>query len=266
MSGTIANDEILTGEAVALDVQPLGVMPRAVGALLDMLVSIAIIVGAFYLFSVMASAGILSEAMLRIATISTLAVVLVGLPTTVETLSGGRSLGKLAMGGRIVRADGGAIGFRHAFIRALLGVLEVYMLLGTLALIVAIFTPRAQRLGDLTAGTYSERTRAKPVASFVVPMPPALTQWAGVADVARLPDRLGRRLAQFAASADRLPPYQRARFAHELAEEASPYVSPRPPVDDETFLFGVVAARRAREYRALQFRAAQAARLTGQRH
>src|SRR3546814_2286922 len=62
--------------------------------------------------------------------ITLLVVVTVVAPTTVETVTRGRSLGKLAVGGRIVRPDGGAIGFRHAFLRALLGVLELWFTLG----------------------------------------------------------------------------------------------------------------------------------------
>src|SRR3546814_14926190 len=83
-------------------------------------------------------------------------------PTTVETVTRGRSLGKLAVGGRIVRADGGAIGFRHAFLRALLGVLELWFTLGSLAALVGAFTPLAQRLGAPLAGPYRARTRPRP--------------------------------------------------------------------------------------------------------
>src|SRR3546814_5251935 len=99
-------------------------------------------------------------------------------PTTVETVTRGRSLGKRAVGGRIVRADGGAIGFRHAFLRALLGVLELWFTLGSLAALVGAFTPRAQRLGDLLAGTYSERTRTRPLPAPAPGIPPALAGWA----------------------------------------------------------------------------------------
>ena len=53
-------------------------------------------------------------------------------PAAVETLSRGRSLGKLAAGLRIVRDDGGAIRFRHAVIRALIGFLEIYLTFGGL--------------------------------------------------------------------------------------------------------------------------------------
>ena len=60
--------------------------------------------------------------------------------------------GRWAVGGRIVRVDGGAAGFRHAFIRAFIGVLEIWLTAGAVAAIVGAFTPRTQRLGDLVAG------------------------------------------------------------------------------------------------------------------
>ena len=46
-------------------------------------------------------------------------------PVTIETLTRGRSLGKMAAGLRTVRDDAGPITFRHAFTRGLLGVVEV---------------------------------------------------------------------------------------------------------------------------------------------
>ncbi len=44
-------------------------------------------------------------------------VALVVVPMTVELATQGKSLGRLAVGARIVRDDGGAVGFRHSFIR-----------------------------------------------------------------------------------------------------------------------------------------------------
>src|SRR6478672_942677 len=61
-------------------------------------------------------------------TASVLAIVV--LPTTVETLTRSRSLGKAATGLRTVRDDAGPIGFRHALTRALIGVVELWMFSG----------------------------------------------------------------------------------------------------------------------------------------
>ncbi|MFE7846043.1 RDD family protein [Microbacterium sp. NPDC057407] len=258
----VHQDEILTGEAVALDVQPLGFFLRALGVLIDMLIGVALLI----LFSVVTGwllgSGAVDESAVTILTISTIVLVLVVIPTVVETTTRGRSLGKLAVGGRIVRVDGGASGFRHAFIRALVGVFELWMTLGAVAALVGAFTPRSQRLGDLLAGTYSERTRTPPLPPADFAVPPALTQWAAVADVGRLPDRLARRLAQFAASARNLAPAARARAGASLAAEAAQHVSPVPAVDPETFIMGVIAVRRQRELRALKLEAARVAAMT----
>ena len=51
--------------------------------------------------------------------------VVVGYPLVMETLTRGRTLGKMAIGLRTVRDDGGPIRFRQALVRALLEVVEV---------------------------------------------------------------------------------------------------------------------------------------------
>jgi uncharacterized RDD family membrane protein YckC len=258
----IQQDEVLTGEAVALDVQPVGYFLRALGTLIDVLIGL----GAFILFALVTSwligESVLDVVTLPILTVSILVTVMVVIPTTVETMSRGRSLGKLAVGGRIVRTDGGASGFRQAFIRALVGVFEIWLTFGAVAALVGAFTPRAQRLGDLMAGTYSERTRTPKLPPPAPPIPPVLSGWAGVADVARLPDRLSRRIAQFVQNADAMQPPARARLAAELAAEAAVHVSPVPDVDGETFLRAVVGVRRDRELRALLLEQERVAALT----
>ncbi|MFV0374950.1 RDD family protein [Microbacterium sp.] len=247
----IAQDEILTGEAVALDVQPVGYFMRVVGTAIDIAVSIG--------FALLFIAVILwvDESIFAVAEVTTIIVIslmvfiTVILPTTVETVTRGRSVGKLAVGARIVRTDGGASGFRQAFIRALVGVLEVWMTFGGIAGVVGAFTPRSQRLGDLIAGTYAERTRAPRLPPPAGGIPAALAGWAQVADIGPLPDRLARRAGQFVRGAATLDPPARARAAERIAAEARPFVSPVPPADPETFLRGVVALRREREYAAL---------------
>ncbi|HWT33090.1 MAG TPA: RDD family protein, partial [Microbacterium sp.] len=102
-----AQDEVLTGEAVALDVQPIGFFLRALGALIDVLVGIVVIVllGLAAVWAV--DRGVLPTSTTGILTIAVIVLGTVVLPATVETATHGRSLGRLAVGGRIVRADGG---------------------------------------------------------------------------------------------------------------------------------------------------------------
>lgn len=258
----IHQDEVLTGEAVALDVQPIGYFLRALGVLIDMVIGVVLLLLFVLVMTWMLGLGVIDESTLTIATIGILVLVMVAIPTVVETTTRGRSLGKLAVGGRIVRTDGGATGFRHAFIRALVGVFELWFTFGAVAALVGAFTPRSQRLGDLMAGTYSERTRTPRLPETVYGVPPQLVEWAAVADVARLPERLARRLAQFGTSARNMEPSARARIAASLAAEAAEHVSPVPAIDPETLVMGVVAVRRQRELRALELESARVRTLT----
>lgn len=259
------SDEVLSGEAVAIDVQPVGFVLRAAGAIIDMLVGYGVFVLWIFLRIWLLDAGVLDEATDRIATVAALVVSFVVLPITMEVALKGRSLGKLAVGGRIVRMDGGAAGFRHAFIRALLGVLEIYLTFGGVAVLVGAFTARSQRLGDLVAGTYSQRVRTPRLAGHAPVLPPQLAGWAQIADVARMPDRLARRISQFLVSAPRMMPAARERVAQELLAEATPFVSPVPAAPAELVLVGITVLRRERERRALENADRRAERLTGRR-
>lgn len=69
-----------------------------------------------------------------------------------EWLGRGRTPGKRAMGLRVVRADGRAVGLTGALIRNLLRPLDLGTS-GVVALVVAGLTRRHQRLGDLAGGT-----------------------------------------------------------------------------------------------------------------
>lgn len=260
-----AEDEVLSGEAVAIDVQPVGFFFRVLGALIDVVVSIAVFVGIIMLQLWAASVFGVDEAVNRILTVASIVFAFVVLPVAIEVLTHGRSLGKLAVGGRIVRLDGGAAGFRHAFIRAVIGVLEIYMTFGALAILAGAFTARSQRLGDMIAGTYSQRVRTPRLVSIPPVMPPALADWARIADVARMPDRLARRISQFLHTADRMLPAARARIAHDLLVEAAPFISPLPSAPDEVVLLAATALRRERETRALHLADARAEKLSGAR-
>ena len=247
--------ELMTGEAVGLDLRPISFILRAAGAIIDFIAYF----GLWLLILLAVTSPMLSaffdEASGRAVTLSALVFCLVVAPTAVETLSQGKSLGKLAVGGRIVRDDGGSIGLRHAFIRSLTGVLEVFSTLGGIASVTALLNGRTKRLGDLLAGTYSQNERVSKITPPVYGVPLELLGWATTADVARMPDGLSRRIAQFLRQASRLTPDARARMSRSLATEASGFVSPLPTVDAELFLAAVSALRRDREYTGLSLEA-----------
>ncbi|MFF1571847.1 RDD family protein [Leifsonia sp. NPDC058292] len=241
--------ELVTGEAVALDVRPVSYILRAAGAAIDWLISMLVMLGAVLLL--IATGGGLDAAIGRALIVLILVFGMVVLPLTVELASRGRSVGRLVVGARVVRDDGGAIGFRHALIRSLVGVIEIYMTLGGIAALAGLLNSRSKRLGDLLAGTYSQLERVPKVTPLLYAMPPELALWAATADVAKLPDRLSRRISQYVRQAGQLTPAARAGLSAELAHEASAFVSPLPPVSAETFLLAVSVMRRERDAAAL---------------
>ncbi|WP_175985936.1 RDD family protein [Microbacterium tenebrionis] len=258
-------DEVLSGEAVAIDVQPLGFFMRALGSFIDMVVGWVLFLLFLWLRTWLLFTGIIDASIDGILNITAAVICFVVVPIVVELATRGRSLGRLAVGGRIVRLDGGAAGFRHAFIRSLIGVLEIYMTFGAIAMLSGAFTPRSQRLGDLVAGTYSQRVRTPKLVPLAPVMPPALTGWAQIADVARMPDRLARRISQFLQHAERMSPPARARVAGDLVAESAAFVSPQPAAHPEQILIAITVLRREREFRALAIADAKTERLTGRR-
>lgn len=250
------DDELVSGEAVTLTLRPTSFVLRATGCLIDtllyaagLIITISLLLGPIQQVFDMA---------LVIATQTVLLVVfLVILPTAVESLSRGRSLGRLIVGARIVRDDGGPIGVRHALVRALIGVVEIIMTAGGVAAIVGLLSPKSKRLGDIVAGTFSQRERTPVPSSVDFVMPEELLAWARVADVARLPDSLARRIAQFIRSSEGMNPGSRNQLAHSLATEAANHVHPVPTVPPERFLLAVAALRRERDAIALARERAQ---------
>ncbi|NTW42208.1 MAG: RDD family protein [Cellulomonadaceae bacterium] len=242
------SEEILIGEGVLLDARPASFATRSLGALIDLAAIVA--VGLVVMWVVIAAAVALDEAALAAMAVTAVVVVLIGIPTTVETLTRGRSLGKLAMGLRIVRDDGGPIRFRHAFIRALTGVLELWISGGAIAVITSLVNPQGKRLGDLLAGTYSVRVRGGQKAMAPLVMPAELAGWAHHADIRRLPDGLALSARQFLGRAGRLHAGSRARLGASLAADIETYVAPGPPrgTHPERFIAAVLAERRDREY------------------
>ena len=245
-------DLVLTGEAVALDLPVASVGVRAVAGALDLAVAALLTTVAVLGVSVVAPA--LDGALQAVVVLVMVVAVVVGLPTAAETLTRGRTLGKWAMGLRAVRRDGGPVSFRHAFVRALVGVVEIYVLSGVPALFAALATARGQRVGDLVAGTYVVRERFRLRLTEPRPCPPHLRAWAATADLADPPVTLAVAVRQFLLRAPGLDPQHRWSTAERLAAALSEYAAPAPPsgTHPEDFLAAVLAERRERDVARLR--------------
>jgi uncharacterized RDD family membrane protein YckC len=245
-------EDLITGEAVVLELYPASFVVRALALVAD-LVMIAVL-GVILLVLLHFAAGSIDPAAgTAIVLVSSLGLVL-GVPILVETLTRGRSLGKWLAGLRVVRDDGGPIRFRHALIRGLLSILEIYQSFGSIALIVSLLNRRGKRIGDLLAGTYVIRERTPRELFSPVRMPAYLQVWAQSSDLGRLPDRLTLAVRQFLGRAARLSPPAREGLGRSLAQQVSAYVAPLPPpgTHPEDFLAAVLAERRERDYTRLR--------------
>jgi uncharacterized RDD family membrane protein YckC len=254
----VSDQGIVTGEGVLLETRPAAFASRMLGAIIDAAAYAAGTVLVILLVGVLGGGGDYSSA---IFTVLFMVTVLVAVPVTVETLTRGRSLGKLAMGMRIVRDDGGPITVRHALVRALVGVIELWATSGVIAIVASAVHPRGKRLGDMLAGTYSARVRGRRVAPVAIAMPPYLQGWAVAADIARLPDGLALAVRQFLGRARMLHPASRVELGTRLTEQVQAYVRPLPPAatHPDDFLAAVIAERRSRELAAEYRRQARAA-------
>jgi uncharacterized RDD family membrane protein YckC len=260
---TLTTDDLVTGEAVALDLPPAGLGTRIASGLVDVLVTVLLLVGVVLLFTIAALQA--DGALVAVALVGALVFVFLVVPTTVETLTRGKSLGKLTFGLRTVRDDAGPISFHHAFVRALIGIVEIYVFSGGPAFFAALLSSRGKRLGDYAAGTYVVRERVRLQLAPPAPMPPPLAAWAASADMASLPTGLALAVRQFLGRLPQVDPVSRATVGGRLAGQVAAYVAPPPPpgTPPEAFLAAVVASRRERDSARLAREADLRRRLTG---
>ena len=244
---TLTTDDLVTGEAVALDLPPASIGSRIVSGLIDVVVTMILFVAAIFVFVVAALQA--DYALIWASFIATMIVVFLVYPATMETLTRGKSLGKLACGLRTVRDDAGPITFQHAFVRALVGFVEIYLFEGVPAFFSALISSRGKRLGDYAAGTYVVRDRVRLRLAPPTLMPPPLAAWARSADIASLPTGLALAVRQFLGRLPTLDPASRVSIGGRLADQVSRYVAPTPPpgTPPEAYLAAVVASRRERD-------------------
>lgn len=242
--------ELVTGEAVALELRPARLPSRVLAVVVDLIVVMVVYIAVT--IALVAASSSLDDAAQVALSIAAFLLVLVGGPIAVETLSHGRSLGKLAVGLRVVRDDGGPIRFRHALVRGAIGVVEILMTFGVVACIASLVSARGRRLGDVFAGTLVVRERI-PVSrgGFVPPPPPWLAGRFSELDLSAVPDGLWLAIRQYLTRMHQLDQQVGWAMAERLASDlAARTGAPAPQgVPPGAYLAAVVQERQAREAR-----------------
>ncbi len=244
--------EVVTGEAVVIDLPFARFPTRAVALTLDLLVQVVLLILLSGVAVAAAAGGALNEAAFAAVELTVFVLIVVGYPTTFETLSRGRTLGKLALGLRVVSDDGGPERFRQALMRALTGVLEIWLTLGFLALVTSLLSANSKRLGDIFAGTFVITTRLPQpggTAAALPTLPPALAAWASTLELSGLNDGTADTARQYLSRYYMLTPAARTEFGRRIAAAMAAQVTPAPPpgTTPPDYLSAVLAERRARE-------------------
>ncbi|MBB4939892.1 putative RDD family membrane protein YckC [Streptosporangium album] len=247
--------DVVTGEAVVVEVRVAQLPSRAAALLIDMAIQILTLLGASFLVGLLAFSA--DGALLTMIYIVLTVLVLVGYPVIFETLSRGRSLGKLALGLRVVGDDGGPERFRQALFRGLAGVLEFWMLSGAPALISSLISEKGKRLGDVFAGTMVISERGPRQYGPPLEMPAPLAAWAATLELSRLPENIAATARQYLMRWHDLSPAVQHEMGVRIATEMSAFVSPPPPpgVPPFAYLTAVLAERRRRDHLRLAHQA-----------
>jgi uncharacterized RDD family membrane protein YckC len=245
---------VVTGEGVAFALPRAGIGSRTVASVVDLAIQF---VALLILLVIDGGFGGVDSAAMSAVVIVEIVLVLAGYPIVSEWLGRGRTVGKLWLGLRVVRDDGGPIGFRQALVRGLSSlVLEkpglVVPLLGAaIGMITAACSEREKRVGDMLAGTFVLNERAgtsrRPIAQdYLVPY--SLQGWAAVLDLSRLDDRLALSVRQFLDRAAGMTPAAQHGLGEELRAAVVALISPPPPPATPTpaVLRAVLAERRRR--------------------
>lgn len=242
---------LVTGEAVVLGLRPARLPSRGLAVAVDVAVAWAVYLGASLLL--LSATSSMDSAAVAAVSVATFVLVQVGIPIVIETLSHGRSLGKLVCGLRVVREDGGPIRFRHALVRGAMGAIEIVMTMGVVAAVASLLSARGRRLGDVFAGTLVIRERM-PVAEAgtELPPPPAwLVAEVGALDLSRVPDGWWLTVRQYLTRMGQLDPEAGGAMAGRLAEDLREFTGVPGPagVHPAAYLAAVVGERQARESR-----------------
>lgn len=247
--------ELVTGEAVVLDVRAAKLASRGLAMMLDVALQMITLVVAMLVLSQVAAFG--DEALALTLFLVTLVLVMVGYPVIFETLSRGRTLGKMALGLRVVRTDGGPVRFRHALVRGLAGFFIDFWalgLLGVVAVVTSLLSTNGRRVGDYLAGTLVIRERMPASRTPYVGMPPQLAYWASQLDLIRLPNDLALAVRQYLSRTSELRPEAVEALGYGLAQQVAAAIgAPVPPgVPSWAYLSAVLAERRRRDQVKLQ--------------
>ncbi len=250
-----AEVRLVSGEAVNLDIRLARAGSRVLALMIDIMVQVGLLYGLVLILTLfLGFLGPLADAALFGALqIMLLVLVLIGYPAIAHAVFRGRTVGKMAIGLRVVRDDGGPISWRQSFSRALVGAALEWpgFLFGfswLVSLAVLVGSARAQRLADMAAGTIVIHERSPEGWGWIPTTPQPLQAWAATLDLTNVDDQLALAARHFLARSRSLREPHRTRLGEALARELLTLASPAPPPGTPgwAYLAAVVGERHRR--------------------
>ncbi|MCG8275221.1 RDD family protein [Stenotrophomonas sp. NLF4-10] len=190
--------EVVTPEGVPLQLPAAGPVPRALAWLLDLVVRFGVLALMSPLLAALGGLG-------RGLYLGLMFLMFWAYPIVLEAWHG-RTLGKRALGLRVVARDGAPLGWMPAIVRNLLRTVDMLPFGYALGLVACLCDRHGRRLGDLVAGTLVVHTPAPPatpparidtVLAPPLPLQPA-EQMAVIAFADRAPALAGPRQCELA--------------------------------------------------------------------
>lgn len=242
-------DALITGDAVLLDLRTASFATRMLSAVIDGVIQLVLLVGGSIAMAWTAEWADLDDGLVVAGVLVASVTAYVGYPVLCELLLRGRSVGRLVMGTRVVRDDGGPVHVRQSLLRAVMAMLEIWSTSGAIALTCSVIDRKSRRVGDLLAGTMVIQERMRDLTPQRAAVPEALRDWVRGADVGRLPLTLMQDIRSFLPRAGTINPESRRQLSRDLLRRTLPHVAPAPPpgTDPEQFLTAVLAERSRRD-------------------
>lgn len=226
-----------TAQYVSIDYEIAPTLYRVLGALVDLI--------GLIIYFLVANIFIDSFSMdWSVDALSSVSAILIRIPwflysPVIEYLTNGRSLGKLAVGIRVVNESGETAGLRAYFTRWIFRVIDIWLGgFGGLAVLLAGTSEKGQRLGDRMAGTVVIRNKSSRMYTLksLLSMKSQSTHTIQYAGVTRFTDEDMLLIKNSIQRVQRFPSESNNLLIKELALKTAQLIEIEPPKQHLSFL------------------------------